>query len=199
VRITPSDGTDNGPDRTALSLFQTANSAPTQPGTMSASLVTTSSATVSWGASADSDDDDITYQVDYRRNSDMPWTSAGTTAGTSQPLTGLDGNQAYDVRVTPNDGTENGPDRTTPSLFQTVNTAPTQPGTYRRDGDVSWTSAGSTTSTSQSLSGLNDNQAYDVRVTPNDGTDDGPDSTTLKLFQTEIDLDTIFKDSFEGN
>jgi hypothetical protein len=48
-------------------------------------------------------------------------------------------------------------------------------------------------------SGLNDNQAYDVRVTTNDGTDDGPGSTALNLFQTEIDLDTIFKDSFEGN
>jgi len=230
VRITPSDGTDNGPDRTALSLFQTANSAPTQPGTMSASLVTTSSATVSWGASTDSDGDEITYQVDYRRDGDLPWTIAGSTVSTSRSLSDLDGNQAYDVRVTPNDGTENGPDRTALSLFQTVNTAPTQPGTlsaslvttksatvswsastdvdgdtitykveYRRDGDVSWTSAGSTTSTSQSLSDLNDNQAYDVRVTPYDGTDYGPDSTTLKLFQTEIDLDTIFKDSFEGN
>jgi len=230
VRITPNDGTANGPDRTALSLFQTANTAPTQPGTMSAILVTTNSATVSWGASTDNDGDTITYLVEYRCNGDMLWTSTGTTTGTSQPLSGLDGNQAYDVRVTPNDGTEDGLDRTALSLFQTVNTAPTQPGAlsaslvttksatvswsastdvdgdtityqveYRRSGDVSWTGAGSTTGTSKSLIGLNDNQAYDVRVTPNDGTDDGPDSTALDLFQTKIDLDTIFKDSFEGN
>jgi len=232
VRVIPNDGTEDGTERMALNLFQTDNTPPTQPGALSASVVTTSSATVSWGASSDADGDSITYRVEYRHNSTAPWTSGGSTSGTSQPLSGLDAEQAYDVRVTPNDGTDDGPDRTTLNLFttETPNTPPTQPGTlsasavtansatvswgassdvdgdtityqvdYRRNGDTTWTSSGSTNSLSQSLNGLDSSQAYDVRIIPNDGTDDGPDHTALDLFQTEVDTDAIFKDSFEGN
>jgi hypothetical protein len=205
-----------------LSLFTTndpPNTPPTQPGTLSASAVTIDSATVSWGASTDDDGDTITYLVEYRRNGDPSWTDGGSTTSTSQPLSGLDSSQAYDVRVTPNDGTEDGPDRTALNLFTTddpTNTPPTQPGTlsasavttssatviwgastdddgddityqvdYRRNGEVPWTSAGTTTSTSQPLSGLDSSQAYDVRITPNDGTEDGPDRTALNLFTTD--------------
>jgi len=96
------------------------NTPPTQPGTLSASLVTTNSAEVNWSASTDVDDDTISYQVDYRRTGDVPWTSADSTSTTSRPLSGLDADQFYDVRITPNDGTEDGPDHTTLSLFTTV-------------------------------------------------------------------------------
>jgi hypothetical protein len=196
-----------------LSLFTTndpPNTPPTQPGALSASAVTTSSATVSWGASTDDDGDTITYLVEYRRNGDPSWTDGGSTTSTSRPLSGLDSSQAYDVRVTPNDGTEDGPDRTALSLFTTddpPNTPPTQPGSlsasaittstdddgdtitylveYRRSGDSTWISAGSTTMTSRPLSSLDSSQAYDVRVTPNDGSVDGPDRTNLSLFTTE--------------
>jgi hypothetical protein len=109
------DGQTDGSD----SDCQTANTPPTQPGALSASLVTTNSATVNWGASTDTDGDTITYQVEYRRNGDALWTNGGSTTDTSRPLSGLDGNQSYDVQVTPNDGTEDGPVRTTPDLFQT--------------------------------------------------------------------------------
>jgi hypothetical protein len=208
------------------------NTPPTQPGTLSASAVTTRLATVSWGASTDDDGDDITYLVEYRRNGDPSWTSAGSTTNTSQPLSGLDSSQTYDVRVTPNDGTDDGLDRTMLNLFktETPNTPPTQPGTlsasavsinsatvswgastdddgdtitylveYRRNGDPSWTSAGSTTETSKPLSGLESGQAYDVRVTPNDSTENGLDRTALSLFQTDVNPDMIFKGSFEGD
>ena len=96
-----------------------ANSPPTRPGTLSASAVTASSATVSWGASSDDDGDPITYQVDYRRNGETPWSDGGNTIETSQALSGLDAEQSYDVRVTPNDGTEDGANRSTMNLFQT--------------------------------------------------------------------------------
>jgi len=43
----------------------------------------------------------------------------GSTSNTSQPLSGLDAGQSYDVRVTPNDGTEDGTSRSTLNLFQT--------------------------------------------------------------------------------
>jgi len=208
------------------------NTPPTQPGTLSASLVTTNSATISWGASTDVDTDTITYQVEYRRNGDVSWVSGGSTTGTSQPLTGLDSDQSYDVQVTPNDGTVDGISRTTLNLFQTdtPNTAPTQPGTlsasavtassatvswgastdddgdtitykveYRHNGATLWTIGGSTTGTSQPLTGLDSSQSYDVRVTPGDGTEDGLSRDASNLFQTAFDTDAVFKDSFEGN
>ena len=220
VRVTPSDSTEAGPDRTALNLFQTdppPNSAPTQPGILSASAVTTSSATVSWGASTDPDGDPVTYLVQYQPNGGASWISAGSTSTTSRSLSGLDPAQAYDVRVTPTDGMDAGPARTAMSLFETdaLNSAPTQPGTlsasaitedsatvswgastdsdgdpityqveYRPNGSVSWIDAGSTNTTSRSLSALESTQAYDVRVTPSDATDAGPARTTLNLFET---------------
>jgi len=234
VRVTPNDGTVDGPDRTKADLFQTEaeNSPPGQPGTLSASAITINSATVSWDASVDADGDDITYQVDYRHTSQVEWTDGGSTAVASQALNGLDPDQSYDVRVTPNDGMVDGPDRTSISLFQTEaeNSPPGQPGAlssslvtthsatvswgastdvdddpityqvdYRPNGQVAWIDGGSTATTSQPLSSLTSDKSYDVRVTPNDGTEEGPSRTTLNLFQTEIDVDLIFRDGFESN
>jgi cytochrome c2 len=100
------------------------NTPPTQPGTLSASAVTTSSATVSWGASSDAEGDPVTYQVDYRQNGAVSWSDGGSTSATSRSLSGLAADTPYDVRVTPNDGTEDGPDRTSLNLFQTDVAAP---------------------------------------------------------------------------
>jgi hypothetical protein len=99
---------------------QSENNPPSQPGMLSASAVTASSATVMWGASTDDDGDPITYQVDYRRSSDMSWSDGGSTSSTSQALSGLDSGQSYDVRVTPNDGTDDGPSRLASDLFETL-------------------------------------------------------------------------------
>ena len=109
------DGQKDGDD----SDCQVVNSPPTQPGTLSASAVTTSSATVSWGASTDADSDSITYMVEYRRNGTSAWSDGGSTSTTSRSLTGLLDQQFYDVQVTPNDGSENGTTRTALNLFQT--------------------------------------------------------------------------------
>jgi hypothetical protein len=92
---------------------------------LSASAVTDSSATVQWGASSDDDGDPVSYQVDYRRNGETPWSDGGSTGNSSQPLSGLDADQSYDVRVTPNDGTEDGPSRSATNLFQTEAGGPT--------------------------------------------------------------------------
>jgi mono/diheme cytochrome c family protein len=113
----PRDGNDSD-------CQQVVNTPPTQPGTLSASAVTTSSATVSWGASTDMDNDTITYQVDYRQNGVTAWSNGGSTTATSRALSGLASEQFYDVRVTPNDGTEDGPERLATNLFQTA--APVQ-------------------------------------------------------------------------
>jgi predicted CXXCH cytochrome family protein len=108
------DGTRDGNDPDCQE-----NSPPNQPGTLSTSAVTSHSATVSWGGSSDNEGNPISYQVDYRRNGETPWSDGGSTSNTSQPLSGLDAEQSYDVRVTPNDGIADGPDRTTMNLFQT--------------------------------------------------------------------------------
>lgn len=109
------DGQIDGAD----SDCQVANSLPTQPGPLSATAVSSSSATVNWGASNDADGDTISYQVDYRQNGVVNWSNGGSTTSTSRSLSGLSAEQSYDVRVTPNDGTGDGPDRTVTNLFQT--------------------------------------------------------------------------------
>jgi hypothetical protein len=96
-----------------------ANSVPSQPGMLSASAITSSSATVQWGASTDGNGDAITYQVDYRRNGEASWNDGGSTSNTMQSLNGLDAGQSYDVQVTPNDGNVDGPVRSALNLFQT--------------------------------------------------------------------------------
>jgi hypothetical protein len=95
------------------------NSPPTQPGALSVSEVTDSTATVHWGASTDDDGDPVSYQVDYRRNDEMTWLDGGSTSNTSQQLTGLDAGQSYDAQVTPNDSTQDGTSRSASNLFQT--------------------------------------------------------------------------------
>ena len=115
------DGQRDGSDSDCQ---QAVNTPPSQPGTLSASAVTTSSATVSWGASTDAENDTINYQVDYRQNGVMAWSNGGSTTSTSRALSGLASEQFYDVRVIPDDGTENGPERLATNLFQT--SAPVQ-------------------------------------------------------------------------
>jgi hypothetical protein len=110
---------DGARDASDTDCQQAVNTPPTQPGALSASAVTTSSATVNWGASTDADGDTITYQVDYRQNGITAWSSGGSTTATSQALSGLSSEQSYDIRVTPNDGSENGPERVANNLFQT--------------------------------------------------------------------------------
>ena len=122
------NGLDNDGDGqvdSADSDCQVANSLPTQPGALSASAVTSSSATVSWGASTDADGDTITYQVDYRQNGAVSWSDGGSTTSTNRSLSGLSAEQSYDVRVTPNDGTGDGPERMATNLFQTQAVAQT--------------------------------------------------------------------------
>lgn len=109
------DGQRDGIDSDCVS-----NAPPTQPGPLSADSMTVDSAIVSWGASTDPNDDAINYLVDYRHNGVELWTVGGSTTGTSLLLDGLDQDQSYDVRVTPNDGFEDGPDRIALDLFRTL-------------------------------------------------------------------------------
>jgi chitodextrinase len=180
------------------------NRAPSTPGTITISGVTRTSATVSWSASSDLDDDPITYEVEYGINNTPGWTSAGTTSSTSVTLTGLTPDTTYVVRVRARDNFSSPAysswNEKDPAFTTLANNAPTQPGTITpsnvtsnsasvawiastdSDGDIItyeveygvnntlfWTSAGTTTSTSKSLTGLQPETTYVVRVRATDG------------------------------
>jgi cytochrome c553 len=113
------DNDGDGSRDSSDSDCQVSNSPPTQPGALSATAVTTGSAQISWGASTDADNDAITYHVEYRSNGIGTWSDAGSTSTNSRALSGLLDQQSYDVQVTPNDGSEDGPARTSVNLFMT--------------------------------------------------------------------------------
>ena len=193
----------------------TVNQPPSRPGTISASNITRTSARVCWGASSDPNGDGITYQVEYKKDFALFWTSAGTTSSTCRNLSNLDSDKWYDVRVRASDGDLNSAWRDQENVFRTLppNRAPNRPGTlsasnitrtsatvrwgassdpdgdsvtyevnYKKDFALFWTSAGSTSSTSRSLSGLEDGTTYDVRVRAFDGS----------LYSTWRDQENVF-------
>jgi chitodextrinase/pimeloyl-ACP methyl ester carboxylesterase len=141
-----------------------ANRAPTQPGALSASSITKTGATVSWGASSDLDGDTITYEVQYGKTYAIDgWTSAGTTTGTSKVLSGLASDTTYTIRVIARDG-KGGESSWQPAsgLFTTLkeNRAPTQPGTLSAS---SITKTGATVSWGASSDPDGDTITYEVQ------------------------------------
>ena len=98
---------DNVGNKSAWSTefwFDLVNNAPTQPGAITPSNVTSNSASIAWVASTDSDGDTITYEVEYGVNNTPGWTSAGTTNTQSRLLTSLQPETTYVVRVRATDG-----------------------------------------------------------------------------------------------
>jgi Metallo-peptidase family M12B Reprolysin-like/Secretion system C-terminal sorting domain/Bacterial pre-peptidase C-terminal domain/Fibronectin type III domain len=94
------------------------------PTGLSASAITSSSATVSWAAVSGA----ANYAVDYKLNSASVWTSAATaTTATSLAITGLNASSLYDYRVSTNCGA-NGTSGFAAAQFTTtaivVNTCP---------------------------------------------------------------------------
>jgi chitodextrinase len=84
--------------------FALVNNAPSQPGQIVISGVTSNSATMSWGASTDQDGDTVSYEIEYGVNNTLTWTSAGSTTSTSRALSGLVPATTYVVRVRAIDG-----------------------------------------------------------------------------------------------
>jgi hypothetical protein len=86
------------------------------PSGLSASSITSSSATVNWTAVSGAQ----SYAVDYKLNSSATWISAATaTTSTSVNLTGLTASSLYDYRVRTNCGT-NGTSSFTNAQFTTT-------------------------------------------------------------------------------
>jgi hypothetical protein len=91
VRATCSAGSGN------YVAAQFTTSAPCgTPATLASSAITSSSATVSWGAVSGA----ISYAVDYKLNTSATWTTAtASTASTSVSISGLTASSLYDWRV----------------------------------------------------------------------------------------------------
>jgi hypothetical protein len=169
----------------------TAGSSCGAPSGLTASSITTSSATVSWTAVTGA----VSYDVDYKTSASGTWTNAATgTTATSVGLTGLASSTVYDYRVRTNCSgasstyssaqfttgavaTCNAPTGLTSSAISSSSatvswTAASGASSYAVDYKLSssgtWTSAASaTTSTSINLTGLSASSVYDWRVKTN--------------------------------
>ena len=200
-RVRAKDNAGNWSSYSLARTFRVDTTPPSTPGTITISGVTSTGATMSWGTSSDAGGS-ITYVVEYGVNNTLGWTSAGTTAGTSNTFSSLNPDTTYVVRVRARDVAGNysswnqqDPAFTTPPL----NRAPSIPGAitisgltrtgatvnwgassdsdgnpityeieYGVNNTVGWTPAGTTTSTSKTLSDLNPNTTYVVRVRARD-------------------------------
>ncbi len=131
MRVRAHDGVKYGSWRDQENVITTKiNHKPGQPGTLSSSSVTETSATVNWGAASDSDGDRLTYHVEYKKDHSWTWTSAGSTTSRSKTISGLSEGTAYDVRVRAHDGGKYGSWRDQENVITTkINHKPGQPGT----------------------------------------------------------------------
>ncbi len=152
---------------------------------LTASSITTNSASVSWSAVVNA----VSYAVDYKLNSSSTWTSFSTAqTGTSANLTGLSSGSLYDWRVTTTCSTGAGtpvsaqfttlvpcvsptglsstPASTTATVSWTAVSAATSYAVdYKLNSSITWTSFSTAqTGTSANLSGLISSSLYDWRV-----------------------------------
>lgn len=122
VRVRANDGIGASDWREASNLFATPpfNQPPTQPGTLTTADVLQHQASIRWGASIDSDNDPLTYEVQYRKDdlSDS-WSNTFTTSSTMILLTGLLNDTTYRVQVRASDGVATSSWRSSTKLFTT--------------------------------------------------------------------------------
>ncbi|THU30218.1 T9SS type A sorting domain-containing protein [Niastella caeni] len=167
----------------------TSGSGCASPAGLTASAITTTSATVGWTAVSGG----VSYDVDYKLTSSSTWTNAATaTTATSVGLTGLTQATTYDYRVRTN--CASGSSAYTAAQFTTTSTCGTPTGLtssaitttgatvsyaavsgassysvdYKANSSSTWISAATaTTATSVTLSGLTSGTLYDWRVRAN--------------------------------
>lgn len=171
----------------ATCLSQTGN----VPGALTVSAVTGTSATLSWGAVTGS----TSYIVQYKNNSSTTWNTMNAVTTTSYNLTGLAANTTYNWQVktdcsnfsassnfTTGTGSGGGSTPCTAPVGLTnanltsssvtvqwtaVSGATSYTVQYKLSSSSTWTSAGTTTSNSYGLSGLNPGTVYNWRVQSN--------------------------------
>lgn len=152
--------------------------------------VTTSSISVGWDPVIGA----VDYFVEYKKVSDISWTVFGSVATTSAVITGLDDNTSYNIRVKTNCGgmessyatttgtTAKIPDVCNPITGLTITDKTETSITadwndvvgalnyyveYKKTSDATWVSAGNSYNSDITISGLDSNTSYDIRVRTN--------------------------------
>ncbi len=153
------------------------------PGGLTSSAITSNSATVSWTAVSGP----VSYDVDYKRNADVPWTNAATaTTATSVNLTGLLASTLYDWRVRTNCSSSS----SGYSQAQFTTTTPTTcPGIY--DVSTNGTTSGAAliplnTDVKGTVSPTGDNDYYKFNITTG-----GTITVTLQTLPANYQLDLL--------
>lgn len=172
----------------AASCLPSSGNVPTG---LNTSNITGSSATLSWGAVAGA----TTYTVQYKTAISSNWITAGNTSSTSYNLTGLAANTAYNWQVktdcsnfsstanftTTSGGSGGGGNCVAPTGLTTTNItsssakfnwnasagATSYTVQYKRSNLSTWLTAGTTSSTSYTINGLNAATSYNWRVKAN--------------------------------
>jgi Secretion system C-terminal sorting domain/Bacterial pre-peptidase C-terminal domain/Fibronectin type III domain len=176
---------------TSFTLDECTPAACADPAGLASLAITTTSATVSWGAVSGAN----SYDVDYKLSSSATWTNAATgTTATSVNLTGLTAATTYDWRVRANctasssnyvqaqfttqsvavcntpTGLSSSSITTTGATvnWSAVSGANNYDVDYKLSSSATWTNAATTTiSTSVAISGLSASSVYDWRVRAN--------------------------------
>ena len=153
------------------------------PSSVSAGAATTAALTFTWAASTGA----TSYDYQYKKSSDADWGAEQTTNGLSATLTGLDNETAYDFQVKASNaggasGFTQGSGSTTalaaPSSVSAgaatstaltftwgASTGATSYGyQYKKSGDASWEAEQATNGLSATLTGLDNETAYDFQV-----------------------------------
>ncbi len=191
------------------------------PSGLNATAITSSAATLNWGAVTGA----ASYAVDYKLNTAATWTSAATaTTATSVTISGLTASSLYDYRVSTNCGT-NGASGFSTAQFTSaapfvcnapsglnataitssaatlnwgaVTGAASYAVDYKLNTAATWTSAATaTTATSVTISGLTASSLYDYRVSTNCGTNGASGFTAAQFTTTAV---SVCANSFEPN
>jgi YD repeat-containing protein len=132
----------NGNRTSAVVTLAVDTTPPTQPGALSFSAITATSATVSWGASSDNVG---VASYEWSRNAGSTWTNVGNALTAN--ITGLTGSTNYTVLVRARDAAGNTSTNRSGSFDTADITAPTQPGALvfsaitATTATVSWTAS----------------------------------------------------------
>ena len=155
------------------------------PAGLTSSAITNNSSTVSWGAVSGA----ISYDVDYKKNADAPWTNAATsTTATSVNLISLSASTLYDWRVRTNCTSSSS--AYSQAQFSTTTPPPTGcAGIY--DVSTNGTTGGAeliplNTDVNGTISPANDNDYYRFQITTG-----GTITVTLQTLPDNYQLDLL--------
>jgi hypothetical protein len=208
--VSATNGAGTGAN-SAPSAPATPATVPTAPTAVTATSGANGQSVVSWTAPSSNGGATISaYAVRYSADGGHTWTSAGSTAETTDTVTGLTNGTSYLFEVSATNGAGTGANSaaSSPAIPATVPGAPTitstKPGNkvvavfwsppssnggsaitgytveHSADGGHTWTSAGSTAETTDTVTGLTNGTSYLFEVSATNGIGTSLDSTAVQ-------------------